>query len=73
MSLALNFGMSAVEPLPSGPPRVIRLPPDLSELIARYGRYDLIPPQAWEQWDRQQEEWRQRHKFNQNICKGENK
>jgi len=25
--------------------------PDLQELVARYGGYNKIPPEAWAQWD----------------------
>ena len=25
--------------------------PDLQALVARYGRLDLIPPEAWQKWD----------------------
>lgn len=32
-------------------PRRLPPPPDLQALVARYGRYDLIPPEAWKQWD----------------------
>jgi hypothetical protein len=38
--------------------------PDLQELVAQYGRYDLIPPKAWEQFDREIEAWQRW------VCRG---
>jgi hypothetical protein len=32
-------------------------PPDLHELIRRYGTYSQIPPEAWEEFDAAMEEW----------------
>jgi hypothetical protein len=67
MELALTAGMNAVDHLPSGPPRLTRHPPCLQELVARFGGYDRIPPEAWVEWDRQQKEWSERHRFNENV------
>ena len=35
--------------------------PDLQKLVARYGRYDLITPEAWE-WDRADEVFQARRR-----------
>jgi hypothetical protein len=32
--------------------------PDLHELVERYRRYDLIPPEAWIDFDLRMEVWR---------------
>jgi hypothetical protein len=33
--------------------------PDLQKLVAQYGRYDLIPAEAWAEFDRQNQEFQQ--------------
>jgi hypothetical protein len=33
-------------------------PPDLQTLIKDHGGYDRIPPEAWEAFERDMEEWR---------------
>ena len=58
MALAMKSGMDAIQPLPSGPQRLTNLPPQLKDLIAKYGRYDLIPDSAWAKWDAAQKAWR---------------
>jgi hypothetical protein len=45
--------------------RVIIYPRELKDLIAEFGRYDLVTPEAWAKWDRQKEEWRQRYRADQ--------
>jgi hypothetical protein len=45
--------------------RVVIYPRELKDLIAEFGRYDLVTPEAWAKWDRQQEEWRQRCRADQ--------
>jgi hypothetical protein len=32
-------------------------PPDLQELVARFGGYDKITPEAWAEYDRAMAEW----------------
>jgi hypothetical protein len=39
-------------------PRKLRPAPNLQALVAKYGRYDLIPPAAWKQFDRDMEIWK---------------
>jgi hypothetical protein len=34
-------------------------PPDLQELVRRFGRYDQIPPEAWAAFDRRMAEFQQ--------------
>jgi hypothetical protein len=34
-------------------------PPDLQELVVRYGSYVDIPREAWEEWDRKMRAWQQ--------------
>jgi hypothetical protein len=34
--------------------------PDLQKLVALFGRYDLITPEAWAAWDLATEQYRQR-------------
>jgi hypothetical protein len=38
-----------------GPPK----PPDLQKLVAQFGRYDLITPEAWQDWDRANAEYQE--------------
>jgi hypothetical protein len=38
--------------------RHLRPPPDLQELVQRYGTYSAIPPEAWAEWDRAYDEYR---------------
>jgi hypothetical protein len=33
-------------------------PPDLHALMRQYGVYSKIPPEAWEQYDREMEQWK---------------
>ncbi len=35
-----------------------RVPPDLQDLVKRYGAYSQIPPHAWADFDRQMEGYR---------------
>jgi hypothetical protein len=46
----------AEEPAPAELANVLR-PPDLQKLVARYGLYNLIPDDAWAQWDAINAEW----------------
>jgi hypothetical protein len=59
MKLALEFGLDAIEPLPSAPPRRLRPPPDLQELVARHGGYDRIPAWAHAEYDCQLAQWKE--------------
>ena len=36
---------------------VLTSAPDLQELVSRYGQWNLIPPEAWEDWDRAMAAW----------------
>jgi hypothetical protein len=45
--------------------RVLIYPRQLKDLIAEFGRYDLITPEAWTKWDRAQDEWRERYRADQ--------
>jgi hypothetical protein len=45
--------------------RVVIYPRELKDLIAEFGRHDLIPPDAWAKWDTHQAEWQQRHRADQ--------
>ena len=38
--------------------RKLRPAPNLQELVAQYGAYDLIPQEAWNQFDRAMKNWR---------------
>jgi phage-related protein len=40
-------------------------PPDLQAFVAKHGGlYSAIPPDAWQEWDRQNEQWRaERHAY----------
>ena len=38
-----------------GPPK----PPDLQKLVAEFGGYDKITPEAWVEWDLANAEWRE--------------
>jgi hypothetical protein len=58
MKLAMESGICAVPTLPSGPSRRIRLPPSLQDLVARFGRYDLITPEAWQKYEAACAQWR---------------
>jgi hypothetical protein len=57
MQTALEAGTDAIEPLPTGPPRVLRPSPNLQDLVARFGRYDLITPEAWARFDAEKRRW----------------
>ena len=37
--------------------------PNLQDLVARYGGYDKIPPEAWARWDAANAEWQQRRRM----------
>jgi hypothetical protein len=37
-------------------------PPSISDLIARFGRYASVPPEAWAKWDAEMEDWHQRRR-----------
>jgi len=37
--------------------------PDLQELVARYGGYNRIPPEAWERYDAAMADWQERRKL----------
>jgi hypothetical protein len=41
-----------------GERRLRRPPPDLQELVRRYGTYPQVTPQAWAQYDHQMERWK---------------
>jgi hypothetical protein len=45
--------------------RVVIYHRELKDLIAAFGRYDLITPEAWAKWDRERDEWRQRYRADQ--------
>jgi hypothetical protein len=45
--------------------RVVIYPRQLKDLIAEFGRYNLITREAWAKWDREQDEWRQRYRADQ--------
>jgi hypothetical protein len=36
--------------------------PDLQELVRRFGGYDKITPEAWEEYDRAMAEWQERRR-----------
>jgi hypothetical protein len=68
MQAAINAGrMNAVELLQSGPPRLTTSPPDLQELVAKYGRYDLITAEAWAQFDAEKAAWRERYLADRHV------
>jgi hypothetical protein len=39
-----------------------RMPPDLQELVAAFGSYAAITPEAWAQWDTDNAAWQERHR-----------
>lgn len=44
----------SMDPLPVQPIPLNHLgQPDLQKLVAQYGGYNMIPPKAWEAWDRE--------------------
>jgi hypothetical protein len=45
--------------------RVVIYPRGLKDLIAEFGRYDLITSDAWSKWDREQDAWRPRYRADQ--------
>ena len=57
MRIALEQGTQTIEPLLTGPQRVLRPAPSLQDLVARFGRYDLIPPDAWAHFHAETKRW----------------
>ena len=57
MRVALEQGMQSLPLLPTGPERVLRPGPSLQDLVARFGRYDLITPEAWAQYHAEDKRW----------------
>ena len=51
------------------PPRRTTLPPQLADLLAEHGRWDLIPPEAWTAYDAQCAQWYAAHRANQTLIK----
>jgi hypothetical protein len=39
--------------------RKLRPAPNLQDLVAQYGRYDLIPPEAWAKFDADMAAWKE--------------
>jgi hypothetical protein len=39
--------------------------PSLQELVERYGGYSRVPPEAWAEFDRRMERWREEYKQRQ--------
>jgi hypothetical protein len=37
-------------------------PPDLQALVAKFGGYNKITPEAWAEWDRRNAEYQQRRR-----------
>jgi hypothetical protein len=54
---AATFAAKPDAPLPS-PDSGAQRPPDLQELVARYGGYNRITPEAWAKYDRAVAEWK---------------
>jgi hypothetical protein len=46
-------------PAPAPPPSSSAKPPDLQDLIGRFGGYANIPPEAWVEHDRAMAAWKQ--------------
>lgn len=57
MRAALERGMEAVEPLPTGATRVLRPAPNLQDIVARHGGYDRIPPEAMAKFQADTKKW----------------
>ncbi len=51
------------------PPRRTSLPPQLADLLAAHGRWDLIPPEAWAAYDKACAQWYAAHRANQTVIK----
>ena len=64
MRAAMAAGaMEVVEPLPTAErERVVIHPPQLKDLIAKFGGHDLITPAAWARWDAEQAIWQRCHR-----------
>ena len=43
-------------------PRTVENPPDLQKMVRHFGRYDLIPAETWDQFDKAMRLWQQRHR-----------
>jgi hypothetical protein len=41
--------------------------PCLQEMVRQYGRYDLIPPEAWAEYDRAVANWRRDYLANRHV------
>jgi hypothetical protein len=61
MTIALARGLGAVPP-PGNPFKETQRPPkppDLQALVAKHGGYHKITSEAWAEWDRLNEDWKQ--------------
>jgi hypothetical protein len=56
---------AGVELMSQARKRVIIYPRELKDLMAEFGRYDLITSAAWAKWARERDEWRQRYHADQ--------
>jgi len=65
MSIALERGIRAVPPLPTGPERTLRSAPSLQDLVARHGGHDRITPAAWAQYEAEVKRWRDDVRYGQ--------
>jgi hypothetical protein len=59
IKLAIKSGLAAVPSLYQAPARRLMAPPDLQTLVAEYGGYNKITPEAWEEWDAATKQWKQ--------------
>lgn len=67
LAAAMERGMDAVAPLSTAAPRRVRLPPSLQDLLTQHGRYDLITPAAWAEYDRAVAAWRADYLANKHV------
>lgn len=67
VKLAIEKGVDAVERLPDPTikKRVLVPAPDLQELVARFGGYNMITDQAWAEWDAHLAEYQRRLRLGQ--------
>jgi hypothetical protein len=72
MEIALERGVYAIEPLPERQAAelderwrqryISDPPPDLQQLVSRFGSYDLITPEAWVEFDAANLAWQARRR-----------
>jgi hypothetical protein len=67
MIIAASDAMNAAIKSAIGTPRQTTMPPQLADLISKYGGYDLIPQEAWEDHDKKSAAWYLAHRENRTV------